>query len=394
MISEKTLSEIENIIEDISDAESIDTTSEIEYLKYIQEDTSYCVSRLEDIEISSHDYVKFDDPWVSSYGVDAGSSRPIFFGDGEIVNFGVSSTGIVGESPDKIESDTVTTMLHSRSRKYNINTDSEDVYISQLPSVDRHHNKDLADWIESTSMAKAQAIQGLKTVKKSDCPLFIDGPVFPGQCIYYLLGYKSESKINPYLDWKNIFNSIMQKRIKTIEKALEKNQIIAGFVKKPRSNSLTSTIQNNLEDDNINFMYDEGLLSSAFEKEREYGSDLVMTNWFFKKYNLRRDDPLILLRDMDGIELKHKPIDYQMTFFYLTIPESSIIIRVEMPKIMFDRNDENKIKRKLVSEIVSSKDVPQSVKLSDSRSRLTNNTSSDLLDSLPDSLKNYNNRKR
>lgn len=378
MVSNDKYRIIEEIFQEISE-EISDTKNQYEpeelFNKIPEHPSDSIVSVTGDNEIISRDKQEMTDTWSEVYGVDAGSSRPIRLRKGDVINVAVSSTGVDGVDANRMEDETVSIVYHARD-DVDIEIDKDNIKVNRFPEVS-NRERYIEDWVQATSMAEAQAIQGKKVSRRRNAPILIDGPVFPGQSMYFLLHELCDTaSVNPYEQWSKKFDEILQLRIDTIEEIVEKGSPIMGFVKTTKSRDILKTIERNAESyeklsfDGADYATDYSLMSDIMLKFQD--NKIVHTDWMYQKYSTAGSEIVQpFKKKRSDLDMNYDPNMYQPVFMYVRIPRSDVLLRVEIPMLVYDKLEPTDLKIKALSEICNKSNVPEAVLDSDDRSNLS-----------------------
>lgn len=327
-----------------------------------------------------------EDPWTQpTYGLDASTTQPIEFNNGLIVDTAYAKLGVAGPEGDRsIEAEgTIKTVVHfadSDSTLYNTavsegNVDGE-VIRFRLPDVGQL--RDLSKAVATAAQHLAESEHLTRNTDRIDGMCFIDGAVYPLGVVYWLL-LENSGRPTP-AESSELPNRILRNYVEFIDAQLAADLPVVGVVKTSTIDEILSALkekiaQNGLTDEDgvrldVPWTRDHQFIGEVL---RDGSLDhLTYTSWFVQEHLTIENQAVDLLRSV-GSELSHgEPYDYRRAFFYVRLPKTGDVLRVESPYQMVSEEDRRTaIQYKALKEIAKKQDVPGAVDRADRSATIT-----------------------
>lgn len=326
------------------------------------------------------------DPWTQpTYGLDASTTQPIEFNNGLILDTAYAKLGVAGPGGDQsIEADgTVKTVVHfadSDSTLYNTavsegNVDGE-VIRFRLPNVGQL--RDLSKAVATAAQHLAESEHLTKNTAQIDGVCFIDGAVYPLGVVYWLL-LEDNGRPTP-AESSDLPGRILRNYVEFIDAQLAEDLPAVGVVKTSTIDEILSALeekitQNGLTDEDgvrldVPWTRDHQFIGEVL---RDGSLDhLTYTSWFVQEHLMLENQAVDLLSSVES-ELSHgEPRDYRRAFFYVRLPKTGDVLRVEAPYLMVsDEDRRTAIRYKALKEIAKKQDVPGAIDRADRIANIT-----------------------
>lgn len=324
------------------------------------------------------------DPWgAPTYGLDASTTRPLEFNNGLIVDTAYAKLAVSGADTDKQveETGTVETVVYlddteSTLHAEQFETDRITGELVQFPPTDR--SATLSKSVAAAAQALAESKHAATHVESLDGLLFIDGAVYPLGVLYWVLLDKV-GRSTPAGAW-NKPNEIIRNYIDVIDTQYEAGYPVLGIVKTSTISQLLDALESKLDGNNV--VGDDGeQIDVPWTRDHQFIAEvlrddslehLTYTNWFIHERAPVDGQSFDLLEPFSSSLSHGSPEDYRRAFFYVRLPKTGDVLRVEAPRLMIeDSETRDQIQYKALMEIAQTQDVPRAVGRADRIARIT-----------------------
>ncbi|OGF57321.1 MAG: hypothetical protein A2Z21_02205 [Candidatus Fraserbacteria bacterium RBG_16_55_9] len=228
------------------------------------------------------------------------------------------------------------------------------------------------------------ALRMLKELSPKQGLFIVDGNLYPIGLYYYLTG---EDDIWPeengpktsWTEWKPAIE-ILAQPVRVVEAFRERGLALVGLNKNPGTSWL---LEFTLDRESHNWSNDAQFIRAVLSGTPK--DALGYTNWFVQEgYSLpqRRGESVEsfdIFERLSSFGLLHAPKAYHVCFFYLFDPRVKAVLKVEAPRIVFEKHDPEKLRAQVLAEIAQGKGVPPAIRRADSRARITEEESASLI---------------
>lgn len=385
------LSIVRNIFDHINTNIPRDITPQAEYARSLFSELSRDGGRVTALDTPTYKKTRIDelgtwtgDPWgTPTYGLDASTTRPLEFNNGLIVDTAYAKLGVSGANVDKRieENGTIETVVYladSESTLYaeQFETDRITGEVVQFPPTDR--SATLSKSVASAAQGLAESSHAAAHVDDLDGLLFIDGAVYPLGVLYWVL-LDQVGRTTPAGTWDKP-GEIVRNYIDVVDTQYEKGYPVVGVVKTSTISQLLDALDAKLAINHVTTDND-GRPDVPWTRDHQFIAEvlrddslehLTYTSWFVHKQAPVDGESFELLEPFSN-ELAHgDPVDYRRAFFYVRLPKTGEVLRVETPRLMIDDEDtRDQIQYKALKEIAQTQDVPRAVERADRIARIS-----------------------
>lgn len=325
------------------------------------------------------------DPWPQqTYGLDASTTRPLEFNNGLIVDTAYAKLGVAGPNADRTveEQGTVKTVVHladDESTLHATEVEKDGVHgeVVRFPDIGR--SSQLTKRVATAAQHLAESEHLRSCADAIDGVCFLDGAVYPLGVIYWLtLG--DLGRPTPAGGWDKP-TEIVRNYITVIDEQFEKDLPVIGVVKTSTMDEVLTALERKLDANNVTA--DDGTpLDVPWTRDHQFVGEvlrdgsldhLTYTSWF-EQTELTVNGHSVDVVGSVSDHLSHgRPEDYRRAFFYVRLPKSADVLRVEVPYLMVaDEERRQQVQYKALKEIARRQDVPEAIKRADRIARITN----------------------
>jgi hypothetical protein len=231
--------------------------------------------------------------------------------------------------------------------------------------------------------AAAESYHALRMLEllDTDRGLFIlDGNLYPIRLYYYLTGEEDEIwQVEDWTEWPPVVE-ILAGPVRVVESFAERGLALVGLNKNPGTSWL---LEFTLDRASHNWSSDAQFMRAALSETPK--DALGYTNWFVQEaYSLPRRrghelESFDIFERLGAFHLKHPSRAYHLCFFYVYDPRVRAVLKVEAPRLVLEAHDPERLRAKVLCEIARGKGVPPAIRRADSRARITEEESLNLM---------------
>lgn len=326
-----------------------------------------------------------DDPWAgATYGVDAGTTRPIEYNNGLVVDTAYAKTAVTGNDGDgEIERtghitgvayfDDDDSTLHAQTFDGD-NVTAELIPFPQPAKEPRNIGKSIA----SVAQRMSESRQALASVGSVDGPFFLDGAVLPLGIVYWLLLDYTGGR-SPAGSW-DVPADIVGNYIEVLDRQYERDQPVIGIVKTSSLSQLLSSLRDKIASHNIRD--DSGrLVSVPWTRDHQFMSEvlrfddleyLTYTSWFVQQSREIQGQHIEALEPVSDQGRYGDTEAYRRAFCYVRLPKTGDLLRIEAPYLMVEDEDlREQVRLKALKEIAQRRGVPRAIHRADRLARIS-----------------------
>lgn len=319
-----------------------------------------------------------EDPWPEpTYGLDASTTTPIEYNNGLLFDVAHAKLGVAGAGADRNpeRSGTVRMVVDFEDRESTFHPrafEDENGRIDGEAIAFRGssagNGRGVARAVSTVAQRLAEGRHAAEHTEKIDGVLFLDGSVYPLGVLYWLmLEAVGRSSMN---GWEKP-REIVERYVDLVDTQYEKDLPVVGVVK----TSTTKQVLDALEaktGESVPWGRDHQFVGEVLRD----GSlnHLTYSSWFVHEQT-EIDNRSFEMLSTVADRLDHgDPADYRRAFFYVRLPKTGGVLRVETPLLMLEDEERREaIRRKALKEIARSGDVPRAVKRADRIARISPN---------------------
>ncbi len=328
--------------------------------------------------------------YSSAYAVDASTTRPESYTNGLTIDVANAKAAMLGDGDADIER--YATIVGA----YYINNDEidpsertlrDDQITSKLLSIEPSSSESIRQQVSNKARTMAEGSHAESIAPHLDGPLFLDGSIYPMSVLTTLL-FAKERAFKGDVDLtssagKSREQDIVDSYVHAIDSQFDNGYPVVGVVKTMTTDVLVSAIEEKLryhdEDRNIPWTRDDQLLSKAL-----YDPDpdaVTFTSWMVEtqlNQNTGGNDDVEPLEGFD-IANDRTPQEYRRAWFYVRLPSTKTVFRVEAPLMMvYDKDDRQEIQLMVIRRMVEAGGTPAVVDRADTHAHISQDNSKDL----------------
>ncbi|AFK20062.1 DNA double-strand break repair nuclease NurA [Haloferax mediterranei ATCC 33500] len=318
-------------------------------------------------------------PFPTVHGLDSGTINPTTFKNGLVLD--VAHAAMAAEPSDldlhRARSIVMTAHTHDPVPIFDTNEwlKSDRGYtrkrILRAPRVNRYAE----GVVHALSLYLAESAHALEYAEAVSDLLILDGPVYPKE----LLNWRDrDAELNDLArDAKP--KAIVENYVRIVERFVERDVPVAGFVKNPGAKHIVRTVKKHLNesgDGNAPWVDDTSFFVSLLERrdgpdsEDRRTDELTFTNWFISRGG--SDRQMSADGDAFGVERNLDPESYTLTFFVLYDPRTDVCYRVEAPYAFTkDADRRENLMHHIVRDVAATRGPPQAVEKADELARVS-----------------------
>lgn len=333
-----------------------------------------------------HDLAKLPMPYDTVYGIDGSTTRPESFANGLVVDVANAKAAMLGDGDEDIEREsTIVGAYHITDDTVEMaeKTLRQDNITSKLVSIEPTAARSIRDQVSTTARTLAEGHHAERIAPRLDGPLFLDGAIYPLSVRSTLLFAKREVVRGEadltHTTGKQREQDIVDAYVHAIDSQRENGYPVIGVVKAMSTDMLVSAAEENLlrqhEEVNLPWTRDDQLLADALYVPGP--DDVTFTSWFVE--GALGDADGTQVEPLMGFDVAGDPKEYRRAFFYVRLPTTKTVFRIEAPLMMARTEDtRNKLQQMVLRLLVESGDTPAVVKRADNRANISQDNSKGL----------------
>jgi hypothetical protein len=319
--------------------------------------------------VAVDDVALVDAPYPTVHGLDSGTINPTTFKNGLVLDVAHAAMAADPSDLDLHRARSLVTTVHANDPTLSLGTDwvrRDEGYfrrkILHAPRVNRYAE----GVVHALALYLAESSHALEHADAvSDC-LLLDGPLYPKE----LLNWQDRDAELGALTTEAKPQAIVENYVRLVERMLERDIALAGFVKNPSAKLITRTLRKKGVDapwvDDTAFF--TRLLGPSDGGDTE-GHRLSFTNWFRSRGG--SDRTLAADGDALGVDRRRDPADYEVTFFVVYDPREDLCYRVEAPAgLTRDADTRDRLTRQILRDVAVSRGPPTVVERADALARI------------------------
>lgn len=334
-----------------------------------------------------HDLANLPMPYESCYGLDASTTRPESFANGLVIDVANAKAAMLGDGDTDIE------RLATIIGAYHINDENVDMddtvlrqgdITSKLISIEPTASMGVGEQVSMKARTMAEGHHAEAIAPRLDGPLFLDGAIYPLSVRSTLLFAKQQA-VRGAADLtrtagKSREKDIIDAYVRAIDIQMENGYPVIGVVKTMNTDALVDAVEENLnaqdKDVTLPWNRDDQFLEDALYVPGP--DDVTFTSWLVETRLDAPDQPIEPLKGFDFADHRD-PEEYRRAFFYVRLPTTETVFRIEAPLMMVrDDDDRNMVQQMVLGLMVNSGDTPEVVKRADDRAHISQDNSADL----------------
>jgi hypothetical protein len=314
------------------------------------------------------DVALVDDPYPTVHGLDSGTINPTTFKNGLVLDVAHAAMAAAPSDLDLHRARSLVTTVHANDPTLALGTDwvrRDEGYfrrkILHAPRVNRYAE----GVVHALALYLAESSHALEHADAvSDC-LILDGPLYPKE----LLSWQDRDAELGALTTEAKPRAIVENYVRLVETLLDRDVVVAGFVKNPSAKLITRTLREKGVD--APWVDDTAFFTKLLEPRatETNGHRLTFTNWFRSRGG--SDRTLAADGDALGVDRERDPDDYEVTFFVVYDPREDLCYRVEAPAgLTRDADARDRLTRQILRDVAVSRGPPPVVERADALARI------------------------
>ena len=308
-------------------------------------------------------------PYPTVHGLDSGTINPTTFKNGLVLDVAHAAMASDPSDLDLHRARSLVTTVHANDPTLSLDFDwvrRDEGYfrrkILHAPRVNRYAE----GVVHALALYLAESSHALEHADAvSDC-LLLDGPLYPKE----LLNWQDRDAELGALTTEAKPRAIVENYVRLVERLLDRDVAVAGFVKNPSAKLVTRTLRENGVD--APWVDDTAFFTRLLEPSDDDATDghrLTFTNWFRSRGG--SDRTLAADGDALGVERRRDPADYEVTFFVVYDPREDLCYRVEAPAGLTRNEDaRDRLTRQILRDVAVSRGPPTVIERADALARI------------------------
>ncbi|MEF8856335.1 MAG: DNA double-strand break repair nuclease NurA [Haloplanus sp.] len=320
--------------------------------------------RLQSVAVD--DVALVEGPYPTVHGLDSGTINPTTFKNGLVLDVAHAAMAAEPSDLDLHRARSLVTTVHANDPTLALDTDwvrRDDGYfrrkILHAPRVNRYAE----GVVHALALYLAESSHALEHADAvSDC-LLLDGPLYPKE----LLNWQDRDAELGALTTEAKPRAIVENYVRLVERLLDRDVAVAGFVKNPSAKLITRTLREKGVD--APWVDDTALFTRLLEPHDADGHHLTFTSWFRSRGG--SDRTLAADGDALGVDRRRDPEDYEVTFFVVYDPREDLCYRVEAPAgLTRDSDARARLTRQVLRDVATARGPPPVVDRADALARI------------------------
>jgi hypothetical protein len=359
---------------DDADHDDLARTAFEEWLDPLRADGRVVLEPLDDRRLRSvavDDVALVDPPFPTVHGLDSGTINPTTFKNGLVLDVAHAAMAAEPSDLDLHRARSLVTTVHASDPTLALGTDwtrRDEGYlrrkILQVPRVNRYAE----GVVHALALYLAESEHALEHAEAVEDCLLIDGPLYPTE----LLNWRDRDAELGALATEAKPTAIVENYVRLVERLLDRDVAVAGFVKNPAAKLITRTLREKGVD--APWVDDAALFTRLLEPGSGDPADrptdrLTFTSWFRSRGG--SDRTLAADGDALGVERRRDPADYEVTFFVVYDPREDLCYRVEAPAgLTADADVRERLTRQVLRDVATARGPPPAIERADALARI------------------------
>jgi hypothetical protein len=357
---------------DATDHDNLAHTAFEEFLDPLRADGRTVIEPLGDRRLRSvavDDVALTDPPFPTVHGLDSGTINPTTFKNGLVLDVAHAAMAAHPSDLDLHRARSLVTTVHANDPTLALGTDwvrRDEGYfrrkILHAPRVNRYAE----GVVHALALYLAESSHALAHAEAVDDCLLLDGPLYPKE----LLNWQDRDAELGALATEAKPRAIVENYVRLVERMLDRNVALAGFVKNPSSRLITRTLRERGVD--APWVDDTAFFTRLLDPDADDGHPtdrLTFTGWFRSRGG--SDRTLASDGDALGVARRHDPADYEVTFFVVYDPREDLCYRVEAPAgLTRDPDARDRLTRQILRDVATARGPPPVVERADALARV------------------------
>jgi hypothetical protein len=319
-----------------------------------------------------------DPAFETSHAIDSGTINPTTFKNGVVIDVAQAAMGVCPTDLDVHRSRSVVATVHTKDAgRHETGWEEYDpgygrMTVNVAPRVNAYAER----IVHALSLYYAESEHALQHAGDVDDLLVLDGPLYPKQ----IFNWKArESELRTVTE-ESQPRAIVQNYVDLVERFVEREVPLIGFVKNPISKFVTKTLADEHRKDDRQvpdppWVDDTAMFVRLLERHDSDGArhrdDLTFTSWFVSRGGA--DETLAGDRNPFDVDRALPPERYEVTFFVVYDPRDDLLFKIEAPRAFTDDSDvRERLTSYVLSEVALNRGPPTAVAKADELARISN----------------------
>lgn len=310
-------------------------------------------------------------PFEHVHAIDAGTLNPTTFRNGVVVDIAQAAMGAVPTDLELHRSRSVVATVHTGDATVNLRDEwitYDEGYsrrrLFKAPRVDRFAEA----VVHALALYRAEIEHAHWHADRVDELLVLDGPLYPRGLLRWEDRHPS---LAVHLSEDVLPRRIVELYVRLVERFLDREVPVVGFVKNPASKLITRTLRSG--DGGVHPPWsDDATFFLRLLDPTGGGADarsLRHTNWFLSRGGT--DGTFAASGELMGLDRRREPAAYEVTFFVIYDPRDGLLYRVEAPYGVTHDDDVRKaLTRQFLIEVATNRGPPAAVAKADGLARI------------------------
>ncbi|WP_311171653.1 DNA double-strand break repair nuclease NurA [Halobellus ordinarius] len=340
--------------------------------------------------VDTEDVALAASPFETVHGLDSGTINPTTFKNGLVVDLAQAAMAAVPSDLDLHRHRSIVAATHLNDETVPIEESwrtVDDGYcrwrVLRVPRVNRYAER----IVHALALYLAESSHALEHAESVSELLVLDGPLYPLE----LLSWRDRDAELQAIAEELQPRSIVENYVRLVERFVERDVPLCGFVKNPASKRIVGTLRNRERGFEVPWTDDAAFFTRLLERREEgeprdgshHGPDgrrteeLTFTGWFHSHDGA--DATIATDGDVYGVE-RHLDLElYETCFFVLYEPQTDVLYRVETP-YAFARDEATRdaITRQILGDVAARRGPPEAVAKADKLARISTGEKSSL----------------
>ncbi|RDZ63662.1 nuclease [Haloferax sp. Atlit-12N] len=320
-----------------------------------------------------------ESPFPTVHGLDSGTINPTTFKNGLVLDVAHAAMASEPSDLDLHRHRSIVMAAHTHDPVQFFDTDewlqSDEGYgrrrVLSVPRVNRYAE----GVVHALALYLAESAHALEHADAVSDLLILDGPVYPKE----LLNWRDRDAELKDLARDAKPKAVVENYIRLVERFVERDVPLAGFVKNPGAKHVVRTVRKQLDGSDAGrrpWVDDAAFFVNLLERREGPDGDerrteeLTFTSWFASRGG--SDRQLSAEGEAFGIERALDPEAYTVTFFVLYDPRTDVCYRVEAP-YAFTKDPDRRadLMHHVVRDVAATRGPPLAVEKADELARVS-----------------------
>ncbi|MGM0590408.1 MAG: DNA double-strand break repair nuclease NurA [Halobacteriota archaeon] len=351
--------------------------------------------------VKTEDIALSDPPFPTVHGLDSGTINPTTFKNGLVLDVAQAAMGAVPTDLELHRSRSLVATVHTNDATSDHDLDWRTydeghgrMRVVHAPRVSRYAE----GVVHALSLYLSESAHALEHADAVEDLLVLDGPLYPKE----LLNWQDRDAELRNLTREAKPRSIVANYVRLVERFVERDVPLVGFVKNPATKLVTRTVREKGMD--VPWADDTAFFTRLLERRHDDAptqgrrgrrvDHLTFTNWFVSRGG--SDRTFAREGDALGIDRELSPEAYEVTFFVVYDPRDDLLYRVESPyAVTRDPVVRDALTEQLLRDVAGSRGPPEAIQKADELARVSATEKTALRRRLEerlesDSVRNYN----